>query len=85
VFFTVQIDDGDKLDDWDVKDYWTGESVPLRANRWYQKDPSANLIMSSGDFSGIRINICQWNRSNVRRLITHFLAGGGTHNGVTML
>jgi len=35
-------------------------------------------MMTSGDFSGIRINI--WNRAKVRRLLTHLLAGGGTHN-----
>jgi len=63
---------------WEVKDHRTGESVPLRADRWFQKDPSADPVMSSGDFSGIRINI--WNRAKVRRFITHFLAGGGTHN-----
>jgi hypothetical protein len=41
---------------WEVKDHRTGESVPLRADRWFQKDPSADPVMSSGDFSGIRIN-----------------------------
>ena len=78
VFFIARIDDGDETDDWEVKDYRTGQIVPLRADRWFQKDPSADPMMTSGDFSGIRINI--WNRAKVRRFITHFLAGGGTHN-----
>jgi hypothetical protein len=78
LFVTARIDDGEESDDWEVKDHRTGESVPLRADRWFQKDPSADPAMSSGDFSGIRINI--WNRAKVRRFITHFLAGGGTHN-----
>ena len=78
VFFIARIDDGDETDDWEVKDYRTGQIVPLRADRWFQKDPSADPMMSSGDFSGIRINI--WNRAKVRRLLTHLLAGGGTHN-----
>ena len=45
-----------------------------------KKDPSTDPMMSSGDFSGIRINI--WNSAKVRlgRLLTHLLAGGGTHN-----
>jgi hypothetical protein len=86
LFVTARIDDGDETDDWEVKDHRsdrTGESVPLRADRWFQKDPSADPVMSSGNFSGIRINI--WNRAKVRRFITHFLAGGGTHNRFTML
>ena len=83
LFVTAQICDGDEIDDWEVKDHRTGESVPLRADRWFPKDPSADPAMTSGDFSGIRINI--WNRAKVRRFITHFLAGGGTHNRVTML
>jgi hypothetical protein len=65
LFVTARIDDGEESDDWEVKDHRTG-------------DPSADPAMSSGDFSGIRINI--WNRAKVRRFITHFLAGGGTHN-----
>jgi hypothetical protein len=63
---------------WEVKDHRTGESVPLRADSWFQKDPSADPVMSSGYFSGIRINI--WNLAKVLLLITHILAGGGTHN-----
>ena len=75
---TARIDDGEETDDWEVTEHRTGESVPLRADRWFQKDPSADPALSSGDYSGIRINI--WNRAKVRRFITHFLAGGGTHN-----
>ncbi len=40
--------------------------------------PKRSHFISSGDFSGIRINI--WNSAKVRRFITHCLAGGGTHN-----
>ena len=53
LFVTARIDDGDETDDWEVKDHRTGESMPLRADRWFQKDPSADPVMSSGDFSGI--------------------------------
>ncbi len=35
---------------WEVKDHRTGESVPLRADRWFQKDPSADPVMSSAIF-----------------------------------
>ncbi len=52
--------------------------MPLRADRWFQEDPTSDPIKSSGDFTGIRINI--WNRAKVRRFITHSLAGGGSHN-----
>ena len=66
------------MDDWDFTDHRTGERVPLRADHWYQKDPTSDPIMSSSDFSGIRINV--WNSAKVRRFITHSLAGGGSHN-----
>jgi hypothetical protein len=80
VKFTAQIEDGDQKDDWDVIDHRTGERVPLRADRWYQKDPtsSSDPITSRGNFSGIQINI--WNRAKVQRFITHTLAGGGRHS-----
>jgi hypothetical protein len=50
LFITARIDDGDETDDWEVKDHRTGESVPLRADSWFQKDASADSFMSSGDF-----------------------------------
>ncbi len=59
------IDDGDQIDNWDVIDHRTGERVPLRADRWFQQDPTSDPIKSSGDFTGIRIKI--WNRAKVRR------------------
>jgi hypothetical protein len=46
VYFTARID-GDQVDDWDVTYHRTGERVPLRADRWYQKDPTSDPIMSS--------------------------------------
>ncbi len=49
----------------------------LRADRWFQQDPTSDPIKSSGDFAGVRINI--WNRAKVRRFITHSMAGGGSH------
>jgi len=39
---------------WEVKDHRTGESVPLRADLWFQKDPSADPVMSSGDFQAFK-------------------------------
>jgi hypothetical protein len=76
----ARIDDGDEIDDWVVNDYRTGNPVPHRADRWYQRAPTTdpNGITFSGTVSGIRINI--WNRTKVRRLLTHNLAGGGSHN-----
>ncbi len=55
----------------------TGDSVPLRADRWYQSELDQDQIVSSGDFGGIRIN--SWNRAKVRHVPTHSLAGGGSH------
>ena len=78
VCITARIEDGDEIDDWNVTDYRTGKSVPLRADRWYQSAPKQEQKVSSGDFGGIRINI--WNRAKVRRFLTHSLAGGGSHN-----
>lgn len=79
-YSAARIDDGDEIDDWVVNDYRTGNPVPLRADRWYQRAPTTdpNGKTLSGDVSGIRINI--WNRAKVRRLLTHNLAGGGSHN-----
>jgi hypothetical protein len=76
--FAARIDDGDDMDDWNTTDYRTGDSRPLRADRWFQDNPECAPTLSSSDFSGIRINI--WNRAKVRRLLTHSLAGGGSHN-----
>ena len=39
VCITARIEDGDEIDDWNVTDYRTGDSVPLRADRWYQSAP----------------------------------------------
>jgi len=47
---TARIDDGEETDDWEVTEHRTGESVPLRADRWFQKDPSADPALSSGDY-----------------------------------
>ena len=76
--FPARVDDGEEIDSWTVIDHRTGNSVPLRADRWYQSAPTSDPITSSGDFTGIRINI--WNRAKVRRFMTHSLAGGGSHN-----
>ena len=76
--FPARVDDGEEIDAWTVIDHRTGNSVPLRADRWYQSAPTSDPITSSGDFTGIRINI--WNRAKVRRFMTHSLAGGGSHN-----
>ena len=79
-YSAARIDDGDEIDDWVVNDYRTGNPMPLtgRADRWYQRAPTAdpNGKALSGDVSGIRINI--WNRAKVRRLLTHNLVGGGS-------
>ncbi len=56
----------------------TGQEVPPRADSWYQNAPASGPVVSSGDFSGIKINI--WNWAKVRRFITHSLAGGGSRN-----
>jgi hypothetical protein len=66
------------MDNWDFTDHMKGKRVPLRADSWYQKDPTSDPIISSGNFSGIQINI--WNRAKVRRFITHSLTGGGRHS-----
>ena len=47
MYFTARIEDGDQIDDWDVTDHRTGEHVPLRADRWYQKDPSSDSCQAA--------------------------------------
>jgi hypothetical protein len=74
----ARIEDGCDADNWHYEDYRTGNSVPLRADRWYQHAPESEPNSTSGDFAGIRINI--WNRARVRRFLIHSLAGGGSHN-----
>ena len=79
-YSAARIDDGDEIDDWVVNNYMTGNPVPLRADRWYQRAPTTdpNGITLSGDVSGIRINI--WNQAKFRLFLTPSLAGGGSHN-----
>ena len=54
----------------------TGETLPLRADRWYRTPPEE--VIDGGDCSGIKCQI--WERARVRSLMTHRLSGGGPHN-----
>ncbi len=47
----ARIGDGDEIDDWNVTDHRTGNSVPLRASRGhgFQSVPTKEHIMSGGD------------------------------------
>ena len=39
--FPARVDDGEEIDSWTVIDHRTGNSVPLRADRWYQSAPTS--------------------------------------------
>ena len=69
------MDDGDDAP-WTQYDPRTGEHVVLRADRFHRPDPIGKKN-SSQACMGIRVNI--WNRAKARKLITHSLVGGGTH------
>ena len=55
--FTAQIDDGDETDNWTTTDHRKGVPVPLRADRWFQRNPNSDPEVKSSDYAGIRINI----------------------------
>ena len=40
--FPARVDDGEEIDSWTVIDHRTGNSVPLRADRWYQSAPTSD-------------------------------------------
>ena len=69
------MDDGDDAP-WTHHDPRTGEHVVLRADRFHRPDPNEKEN-SSQACMGIRVNI--WNRAKVRKVITHYLVSGGTH------
>ncbi len=75
--FAARINYGNDMDDWTSTDYRTGDFRPLRADCWFQDNPESAPTLSSSDCFGIHINI--WNRTKVRRFLTHPLAGGGSH------
>lgn len=78
-FCSARIEDEDPgygSDAWTTQDDRTGESVLLRADRWYRTPPDEEI--DGNDCSGIRCQI--WERARVRSLITHRLSGGGSHN-----
>jgi hypothetical protein len=71
------VDDGDDAP-WTQHNPRTGENPVLRADRFHRADPNEPTENASqGGCMGIRVNI--WNRAKVRRLITHSLTGGETH------
>ena len=75
----ARIDDKDPEfyeDDWFVLDKRLGQKVPVRADRWYQSDPSES--MQEKVRPDIRCNI--WERAKVRRDMTHSLSSGSSHN-----
>ena len=75
LFFSDRVDDGDDAP-WTQYNPRIGEQVVLRADRFHRTDPNEKEN-SSQACMGIRANI--WNRAKVRKLITHSLIGGGTH------
>ncbi len=67
---TARIDDDDH--EYEGDDWMTGQSDPLRADRWFRHELEKDV-----DCAGIRCNI--WERAKKRSLLTHCLAGGGEH------
>ena len=75
----ARIDDGDPdfdEDDWFLLNRRLGEQVRVRADRWYQSDPSDSEQEKIRP--DIRCNI--WERATVRRDMLHSLSSGETHN-----
>ncbi len=72
------MDDGDD-EPWTRVNPRTGHNEILRADRFHRRDPNHDENPEHGSQAcmGIRVNI--WNRAKVRRLFTHSLVGGGTH------
>ena len=71
------MDDGDD-EPWTRSNPRTGVEEILRADRFHRPDPNLNDTEDAAQACmGIRVNI--WNRAKVRRLLTHSLVGGGTH------
>ena len=78
MYRTARIEDGDhgyESDEWKTCNRRTGQSEPLRADRWYRDELEEE---ASPDCSGILCNI--WERAKKRSLLTHRLASGGQHN-----
>ena len=69
------MDDGDD-EPWTRSNPRTGVEEILRADRCHRPDPNDTEDAAQACM-GIRVNI--WNRAKVRRLLTHSLVGGGTH------
>ena len=65
------------MDNWSRADDRSGQTVFLRADRWFQANPNGHPEVNNrdSDFAGICINI--WNRDKIRRFQTHSLVGGG--------
>ena len=77
VFCSDRVDDGDDAP-WTQYNPRTAEQVVLRADRFHRTDPNEKENSPQAcTMMGIRVNI--WNRAKVRKLITHSLIGGGTH------
>ena len=79
-YCTARIEDGDhgyESDEWKTSNRRTGQSEPLRADRWYRDEPEEEV---SPDCSGIMIRCNIWERAKKRSLLTHRLASGGQHN-----
>ena len=75
----ARIDDGDPEfdgDDWFWHNKRIGDQVRVRADRWYQSDPSDSEQEKIRP--DIRCNI--WERATVRRDMLHSLSSGETHN-----
>ena len=75
----ARVDDEDpdlSDDDWFVMDKRLGQEVRVRADRWYQSDPSEALQEKVCPDN--RCNI--WERAKVRRDMTHSLTSGSSHN-----
>ena len=75
----ARIDDGDPdfdEDDWFLLNRRLGEQVRVRADRWYQSDPSDSEQEKVRP--DIRCNI--WERATVRRDMLHSLTSGSVNN-----
>ena len=72
----ARIDDEDpgyEDDDWSHREHRTGESLPLRTDRWFRTPPEE--VIDGQEIAGIGCQI--WERARVRSLMTHRLSGGG--------
>ena len=78
-FQSARIEDEDYgygSNSWTYHHFRSGESLPLKADRWYRTPPEEEIDGQDCSKSGIRCQI--WERARARSLMTHCMGGKTT-------